>query len=132
MAETAATPSNAVGWFEIYVDEMARAKSFYQTVFQRPMEDLTAPAGADMQMCSFTMNPTGTGAAGALVKSSVMKPGTGGTLVYFSCADCAHEASRAAASGGILCQPKMSIGPYGFIAIVQDTEGNTIGLHSMA
>lgn len=125
------TLNNPVGWFELYVDDLARASAFYQAVFQRPMEDLTTPPDGDMQMCAFTMNPTGTGAAGALVKSPHSKPGAGGTLVYFSCADCAVEAGRAADAGGLVRQPKMSIGQYGFIAIVQDTEGNIIGLHSM-
>jgi predicted enzyme related to lactoylglutathione lyase len=128
---TTAVQSNAVGWFELYVDDLARAKTFYQAVFQRPMEDLATPPGGDMQMCMFSMNEEGSGAAGALVKSPHTKPGSGGTLVYFSCADCAVEAARAAANGGAVCQPKMGIGHYGFIAIVQDTEGNTIGLHSM-
>ena len=32
--------SNPVGWFEIYVDDMERAKSFYQKVFQRELEKL--------------------------------------------------------------------------------------------
>ena len=123
--------NNPVGWFELYVADLARAKAFYTAVFQRPLEDLTAPPGSEMQMCAFTMNSSGSGAAGALVKSAQMKPGAGGTRVYFSCADCAVEAARAAAAGGTVCQPKMGIGPYGFIAIVQDTEGNAIGLHSM-
>ena len=129
--ESAPLPSNPVGWFEIYVADLDRAKTFYQAVLQRPMEDLPTPPGGDLQMCAFTMNPTGPGAAGALVKSPQTGPGSGGTLVYFSTPDCALEAARAAAHGGLLLQPKMSIGPYGFIAIVQDTEGNTIGLHSM-
>lgn len=122
--------SNPVGWFELYVSDLGRAKAFYQAVFKRPMEDLITPPGGDMQMCAFTMNPAGTGAAGALVKSPKMGPGSGGTLVYFSSPDCAVEAARAAAQGGKVLQQKISIGPYGFIAIVQDTEGNTIGLHS--
>lgn len=125
--------SNAVGWFEIYVADFERAKKFYAAVFQRPMEDLAAPPGSPpMKMCAFGMNPEGMGSAGALVCDDMMKPGAGGTLVYFSCADCAVEAARAAEHGGQVFQPKMSIGPYGFIAIVGDTEGNTIGLHSMA
>ena len=128
---TTSVQSNAVDWFELYVDDLARAKTFYQVVFQRSMEDLPTPPGDDKEMCAFSINADGTGAAGALVKSPHTKPGSGGTLVYFSCADCAVEAARAAANGGTGCQPKMSIGDYGFIAIVQDTEGNTIGLHSL-
>jgi predicted enzyme related to lactoylglutathione lyase len=28
--------NNPVGWFEIYVDDMPRAKAFYETVFGAP------------------------------------------------------------------------------------------------
>lgn len=122
-------PSNVVGWFEIYVADMGRAKRFYQAVLQREMTDLPA-MGSDMQMCAFAWVEQGTGTAGALVKSAQMGPGTGGTMVYFSCEDCAIEAARVVTHGGTLCQDKMSIGEYGFIAIARDTEGNTIGLHS--
>jgi predicted enzyme related to lactoylglutathione lyase len=52
-------------------------------------------------------------------------------LVYFTCRDCAVEAQRASAAGGQIVREKMSIGQYGFIALIRDTEGNMIGLHSM-
>jgi hypothetical protein len=52
-------------------------------------------------------------------------------LVYFSCEDCSVEAERAASHGGKIFKGKMSIGQNGFIAMVVDTEGNMIGLHSM-
>ena len=32
--------ANPVGWFEIYVQDMARAKTFYQAVLARPLEKL--------------------------------------------------------------------------------------------
>lgn len=121
---------NAVGWFELHVSDLKRAKAFYQAVFQRPMEDLALEPGSHRQMCAFATNPTATGASGALVKNTEVGPGVGGTLVYFSCVDCAVEATRAQAYGGKLQQAKTAIGAYGFIAMVQDTEGNTIGLHS--
>lgn len=127
-----ASANNPVGWFEIYVADMARTQAFYSAVFQHPMEPLPAPTGDDLQMVAFTMNPEAPGAAGALVKTAMKPPGDGGTLVYFSCTDCATEAALAQANGGQVLQAKMSIGPYGFIAMVKDTEGNTIGLHSMA
>jgi predicted enzyme related to lactoylglutathione lyase len=88
-------------------------------------------AGADYQMVAFAMNPEVMGASGALVKHPMKSPGTGGTLVYFSCEDCAVEAALIEKHGGVVSQPKRSIGEYGFIAIAQDSEGNIIGLHSM-
>ena len=127
------TPSqmNPVGWFEIYVANMAWAKKFYEAVFQQPMENLpTGPGSTDMQMCAFPMQATGKGASGALVKHAQMGPGIGGTLVYFTCDDCAVEAARVAPAGGAVTLPKRSIGEYGFIAMAKDTEGNVIGLHS--
>lgn len=57
--------------------------------------------------------------------------GVGGTIIYFTCADCAQETARAAQNGGQIVRDKFSIGPYGFISLVLDTEGNMIGLHSM-
>jgi predicted enzyme related to lactoylglutathione lyase len=122
---------NAVGWFELYVNDLAPARAFYTAVFNREMQDLPMPEG-DMQMRTFTGLDDAPGAAGAFVKSPRMGPGVGGTLVYFSCADCAEEAARAQAAAGKVMQPKTSIiGQYGFIALVQDTEGNLIGLHSL-
>ena len=121
--------SNPVGWFEIYVQDMPRAKAFYEAVFQGELTPLTNPdpeGFADMEMWAFPMVQEGTGAAGALVRMNGC-PSGGSTLVYFS----AVEAARAAAHGGSVFKPKMSIGDYGFIALVTDTEGNMIGLHSM-
>jgi len=60
-----------------------------------------------------------------------MSPGAGGTIVYFTCDDCADETSRVQDAGGQVLQQKFQIGEHGFCSIVMDTEGNTIGLHSM-
>jgi len=124
---------NAVGWFEIYVDDMARARAFYEAVFQRTLTHLTADGDASgLQMWAFQGNPDDGGAAGALVHMPGFAAGGGATIVYFSCADCGVEAGRAAAHGGRIFKDKFSIGQYGHIALVHDTEGNLIGLHSMA
>ncbi len=120
-----------VGWFEIYVDDMPRARAFYEAVFGKKLEKMDAPDG-ELEMWSFPgpMDES-MGSSGALVKMEGFGPGIGGTLIYFMCQDCAVEAGRAAASGGQVMKEKLSIGPYGFIAIVTDPEGNAIGLHSM-
>lgn len=125
--------ANPVVWFEIYVQDMERAKRFYETVFATTLEALPAPEGeaAGLQMLAFAMNEGGAGAAGALVKMDGMAPGGGGTLVYLGCDDCAVEQGRVAAAGGQVAKPKFAIGPYGHCALVVDTEGNLVGLHSM-
>jgi uncharacterized protein len=122
------TKTNPVGWFEIYVQDMARAVTFYEAVFQTKLEQLP---GTEYDMMVFGMDPATYGAPGALMKLEGCPSGGGGTLVYFSCDDCAVEQARAAANGGQVCKEKFSIGQYGFIALVMDTEGNVIGLHSM-
>jgi predicted enzyme related to lactoylglutathione lyase len=82
-------------------------------------------------MLAFPADMNAGGAAGALVKMDGVCSGGGGTLVYLSCEDCAVEQGRAVQAGGHVFKPKFSIGPYGFCALVVDTEGNCIGLHSM-
>ena len=124
---------NPGAWFEIYVDDMERAKTFYETVFATTLEEMPMPesAGPAMRMFAFpmTMDPTN-GAPGALVQMEGMKAGGAGTIVYFGSEDCAVEAARAEAAGGKVFQPKMDIGDYGFAAMLVDTEGNTVGIHS--
>lgn len=120
--------NNPVGWFEIYVADMARAKAFYEAVFGVALAELGSPG---MEMWAFPMLPERPGASGALVRMPGFPMGGNNIVVYFSCADCAVEAAKAAESGGTVHKEKMSIGQYGYIALVVDTEGNMIGLHSM-
>jgi len=123
---------NPVCWFEIYVQDMQRAQKFYEAVLGIELTKLESPESAtELEMFAFPMNMEAGGASGALAKMEGCPSGGMGTLVYFSCEDCAVEASRVEAAGGRICKPKMSIGQYGFIALVADTEGNMIGLHSL-
>lgn len=119
---------NPVGWFEIYVQDMNRARNFYETVFQIKLEKLATPA---LEMWGFPMVMDAKGTSGSLVKLPGYPSGGNSTLVYFSCADCATEGSRVVQAGGRIDREKMSIGKYGFIVLAYDTEGNMIGLHSL-
>ncbi len=124
---------NPVVWFEIYVDDLARATKFYETVFQFKLNDLPSPEGEDITMAAFPGNmETKNMASGALVKMEGMTPGQNSVVVYFYSKDCSIEAGRVADAGGQVCRPKTSLGQYGFMSLVTDTEGNTIGIHSMA
>ncbi|WP_240327742.1 VOC family protein [Dechloromonas sp. HYN0024] len=120
--------NNPVGWFEIYVQDMARAKAFYQAVFDVELSQLESPG---LEMWAFPMQPDGYGASGALVKMPGFSSGDNSVLVYFSCTDCAVQAAKAAKAGGRIHKDKMSIGQYGYIALIVDSEDNMIGLHSM-
>lgn len=121
--------NNPVGWFEIYVEEMDRAKEFYQSVFKVKLEKLNSPV-PDLEILAFPMAMDRTGASGALVKMTGFSPSGNSTLVYFSCEDCAIEAARIIPSGGKIEREKMSIGEYGFMVLAYDSEGNMFGLHS--
>lgn len=121
---------NPVRWFEIYVQDMARARRFYETVFATTLQQLNAPAG-ELEMWAFPMAMDCGGCAGSLVKMEGFPSGGNSTLVYFGCEDCAVEAARVVGAGGKLFREKMSIGEHGFIALAIDTEGNMLGMHSM-
>ncbi|MCW8344806.1 VOC family protein [Vibrio sp. ZSDZ65] len=122
---------NPVGWFEIYVDDMARARKFYESVFDIKLEKLESPAKMEIEMWCFPHTMDRYGASGALAHMSHVKAGGNSTLVYFSCEDCAEEESRVSIHGGEVQVPKMAIGEHGFISVFCDSEGNMVGLHSM-
>jgi predicted enzyme related to lactoylglutathione lyase len=71
------------------------------------------------------------GASGALVKMKSGPSNGNSTVVYFMSEDCATEAGRVSSNGGKVTQDKLSIGQYGFAALITDTEGNLVGVHSM-
>ncbi len=123
---------NPIGWFEIYVEDMNRAAKFYETVLGLTAEALPMPDdGSNMEMRAFPGEMENAGATGALVKMDGMSGGAGGTIIYFVTEDCAVPEAKVEAAGGKVLQPKMSIGEHGFCSLVADTEGNTIGFHSM-
>ena len=121
---------NAIGWFDIYVENLDRATTFYEKICNQKLEDLVDPTG-ETKMKVFTGSQTTYGATGALVKSKHVKPGKGGTMVYFSVEDCALNESTVKKAGGKLIRPKFSIGQFGFVTLCEDSEGNLIGLNSM-
>jgi predicted enzyme related to lactoylglutathione lyase len=116
-------------WFEIYLQDMARARKFYEAVLGTALQKLDSPG---MEMFAFPMEMDVPGASGALVKMEGLPSGGNSTVIYFACDDCGVEAARVAKAGGKVFKEKFSIGEYGFIALATDTEGNMFGLHSMA
>ncbi len=124
---------NMIGWFEIYVDDIEKAKRFYQDVFQIELSQVSPPGAEEsgLAMWSFPQNFESYGASGAICKMDGVNPGGMGTTVYFSCEDCSVEEARVADAGGKVMKSKFSIGEFGHISMCQDPAGNMIGLHSM-
>lgn len=124
--------TNPVCWFEIYVNNLQRAKTFYQAVLDVELTLLSDPTeNQDIEMLAFPSNMEEYGATGALVKMVGVSAGGNSSLVYFSCQDCAIEGARIEGAGGKIEQDKMPIGEHGFIVVAMDSEGNMFGLHSL-
>lgn len=127
---------NIICWFEIYAKDIERAKKFYNAVLGINFTDAPMPPGeapGNMKM-SFFSSMENQGVSGALIEMPGTKEGDGGcvqTMVYFPCEDCAVEAAKVEAAGGIVREAKMDIGEFGFCSICVDSEGNPFGLFSM-
>ena len=124
---------NPVGWFEIFVADMKRAEAFYQAMFGFEFGDMPV-SKPDMAMRAFPGmgDMEAMGITGALVKHPDVKPGPAGTLVYFPVASCKAAVAKAKGLGvRVFLQPEsLGDGKYGYIAVVADSEGNAIGVHS--
>ena len=123
-----AIKKDAVNWFELYVNDFNRAKSFYETTLQTSLQE------SQMEGCRMGIFPCDhtNGVGGSITKMDGIASGPGGTLVYLNVeGDLDGVLKRVPEHGGAVVKSRTSIGEHGFIAIVKDTEGNVVGLHSM-
>lgn len=121
------TDSNPVGWFEIPVNDMARAKAFYEHVLNVKLQPMNI---GSLEMAFFPTRPGTTGASGALMKGEAFQPSKKGVQIYFTTPDVDGTLQRLQEQGGRVVLPKTRIGPFGFVASFEDSEGNRIGLRS--
>lgn len=123
--------ANMVGWFEIPVSNMERAKKFYENVFDVKIQ-VDQFGETLMGWFPFNKDSNTPGASGSLVQNSQFyKPSANGTLVYFSSLEITHEIRKVEHSGGVVLQEKTLIKEdIGYMALFLDTEGNRIALHS--
>ncbi|WP_372873612.1 VOC family protein [Pseudomonas sp.] len=120
---------NAINWFELFVSDFERARRFYEQALATPLETMDGMGG---RMALFPCNPQ-SGVGGCLSDAPEQQSGIGGTRVYLNVeGQLAAVVNRVPAAGGTIIQGKMSIAPHGFIAVIKDSEGNEVGLHSMS
>jgi len=120
--------TNPVNWFEIPVRDLDRAKGFYEHVLQVTLSPMEMGEG---KMAMFPMEQDAPGATGALMQSEGYTPSHEGSVVYFSVPDIAATLARAQEKGGKVLLDKTGIGEHGFIAQVEDCEGNRVALHAL-
>ena len=124
--------NNAISWFEIGTTDLDRATKFYETVFGVTLAPMDLP---NIKMRMFPLDDMQNGVGGALVDSGGFhKPSsTDGPLVYLNGnPDVQKILDKVEEAGGKVVVPKTEISPeYGFMAVILDTEGNRVGLHSV-
>lgn len=121
-----ASHANPVNWFEIPVGDMARAKSFYESVLS---VEITETQMGPNKMGWFPMDMKAPGATGALIQGDSYAPSYDGSLVYMHVDQIDPTLEAINSSGGKTLMPRTSIGEHGFIAHFEDTEGNRVALH---
>ncbi len=117
---------NPVNWFEIPVSDIARATTFYESVFG---VELAQSEMGGSKMAWFPMEMGATGAAGTLIQGEGYTPSYDGSLVYIHVPQIDAALAKIGAAGGKTVLPRVSIGEHGFIAHFEDCEGNRVALH---
>ena len=116
----------AIDWFEIPVRDPERAAAFFNAVLRIELQPMETPDGP---IITFEIDSK---PVGMLAPGDSNAPSLVGPLIYFAAPDDIDDClERVQEMGGRVLLPKTPIGPYGFIAHFQDSEGNRLALHSM-
>ena len=120
---------SAINWFQIPASDIMRAKTFYETICGFPLEKMEMP---NLQMWSFPADRQSGEIGGAVVATAGAIPSATGTAVFLNGdPDLQVMLDRVEGAGGRILVPKTTIGmDAGYFAMIADTEGNTVGLHS--
>lgn len=114
-------------WFEIPVNDMARARQFYSNILEIKMGDEMQMGTASM--CFFPWEDDEEGSTGSLIKQESYTPSYQGAMIYLSVKEIDPVIERIKAEGTNVINEKMSIGQFGFVAHFEDSEGNRVALH---
>ena len=116
----------SISYFEIPVTDLDRAQRFYEHLFATPLEREEIDG---YEMALFPEATAGRGTNGALARGDVYVPGKAGPVVYFSVECLDTVLRRLDEIDGVLLYPKKAVGDHGYVAELEDSEGNRIALH---
>jgi predicted enzyme related to lactoylglutathione lyase len=117
-----------VVWFDIPVRDLDRAMRFYSAILGAPLKKEQAGPGAAIAVLPHPGDAIG----GSLVWNIDAKPSESGPLIYLNTNGRLDLALNVVEKcGGRVLSTTHSIAPFGFRAIILDSEGNRIALHSM-
>ena len=119
---------NVIVWFDLPSLDFDRAIKFYSEILGA---EVKVDTFMGQKLGFFPMEKEMEGVGGDIVPPSEdYKPSNQGTRVYFNCENNLDEViGRVEKAGGKIVKPKFPIGDMGWIAMVEDTEGNVVGLH---
>ncbi|MDB6121605.1 MAG: hypothetical protein JWQ71_598 [Pedosphaera sp.] len=119
-----------INWFQIPATNIDRAVKFYGATLNASFHEMATETEKHAFFAMDTLESEWTG--GEIVQSPQLKPSADGATIYFNASGGVDAVlDRVEKAGGKILLPKTSIGENGFIALILDTEGNKIGLHSM-
>lgn len=121
--------ANAIVWVDIPVKVLSRAMRFYSAVLDLTLKKEEFPT------LSIALVPHGQGEIGVCLfpySEEEHQPSMHGPLIYLNCEGRLQEALEAVDDcGGRILKGRHSIGGMGWRALVVDSEGNRIALHSI-
>lgn len=119
------TLHNRAVWFDIPVRDVERAAGFYRAVLGCGVSVESMPG------CRFGVFQHDQGNGGCLIEAPEAITDSAGIMVYLNADGRIHEAvGLVAAHGGRVVEPVHSLGPHGCRAVIVDSEGNRLALHS--
>ena len=123
--------ANTVCWTDIPVTDLDRAIKFYSAVLGKKVNKESFEGSAYGLLPHEEQNASGCLCVGSDSAGSDNKPSQTGPLIYLSVEGRLADAVKAVESnGGKVLEEKHQIGPHGFRAVIVDSEGNRLALHS--